>query len=110
MLYAEMFGNPTKNRCQRQTVTLHTTPIPPRFPAIEQAPRCACNSSKSEVLPKSGGSQRTYYFPSPALVNHLLSGVFETQHDTTGVDAHEPIEINGRCLTRVSRQFCEWGE
>jgi len=30
------------------------------------------------------------------LFDHLLGGVFEAQHDTTGIDAHEPIEIAGR--------------
>ena len=75
----------------------------PRLPAIEQAPIHARNAptsaipSEIEQGKRIEGRERTNYFTSPALIDHLLSGVFETQHNTAGVDAHEPIEIFGGC-------------
>ena len=52
------------------------------------------------------GTRRTDYLATSALLDHLLGGVFEAQHDTTCVDAHEPVEfIYGRW--DISCQFCE---
>lgn len=79
MLYAQMFGSPFRGRFQRVTKGQRSGRLP-RFPAMEQAPVCTRSPSLASLSNFGQGCfeiRRTNYFTPSALLNHLLSGVFE---------------------------------